>query len=286
MRRSRAATARGGGAGRDARRLRGADRPVRGDEDHRRPRRSRATRSPRATASRPRRSSATASSAARPRSGRSCSRSPRPTPGPASRCGALQARIDQRCAERIDEGRKALARGVQVEARRKFLAALALDPSNRAAFDALPERHPRGGVPQPHRAGGGHAVEPGPALLRGPLAVGGDLGDQPAAAQSPPGARHHAEDPGDPRGAVRARGSAQAAAGGGRGAHPGRAAPRRPGSRAGSGPDGTRAEGGVHPRGEPAAGRGARGPRAQRLSRTRSAPWTSTSRASRGTARG
>jgi tetratricopeptide (TPR) repeat protein len=50
---------------------------------------------------------------------------------------ALQARIDQLVAERIDEGRKALARGVQVEARRKFLAALALDPSSRPAFEAL-----------------------------------------------------------------------------------------------------------------------------------------------------
>ncbi len=50
---------------------------------------------------------------------------------------ALQARSDQAVAERLDEGRKALARGVHVEARRKFLAALALDPSNRAAFDTL-----------------------------------------------------------------------------------------------------------------------------------------------------
>jgi tetratricopeptide (TPR) repeat protein len=50
---------------------------------------------------------------------------------------ALQARIDQAVAERLDEGRKTLARGVQVEARRKFLAALALDPFNRPAFDAL-----------------------------------------------------------------------------------------------------------------------------------------------------
>jgi tetratricopeptide (TPR) repeat protein len=50
---------------------------------------------------------------------------------------ALQARIDQAVAERLDEGRRALARGVHVEARRKFLAALALDPSNRGAFDAL-----------------------------------------------------------------------------------------------------------------------------------------------------
>ena len=39
---------------------------------------------------------------------------------------ALQARIDRTVAERVDEGRKALARGVQLEARRKFLAALAL----------------------------------------------------------------------------------------------------------------------------------------------------------------
>ena len=51
--------------------------------------------------------------------------------------GALQARIDRTVAERIEEGRKALARGVQVEARRKLLAALALDPGNRVAFDAL-----------------------------------------------------------------------------------------------------------------------------------------------------
>jgi tetratricopeptide (TPR) repeat protein len=62
------------------------------------------------------------------------------TPGDAKAREALrslQARIDQQVAERIEEGRKAAARGVQLEARRKFLAALALDPSNRAAFDAL-----------------------------------------------------------------------------------------------------------------------------------------------------
>ena len=50
---------------------------------------------------------------------------------------ALQARIGRLVAERLEEGRKALARGVQVEARRQFLSALALDPGNRAAFDAL-----------------------------------------------------------------------------------------------------------------------------------------------------
>lgn len=50
---------------------------------------------------------------------------------------ALQARIDRMVAERLGEGRQALGRGVHVEARRKFLAALALDPNNRAAFDVL-----------------------------------------------------------------------------------------------------------------------------------------------------
>ena len=50
---------------------------------------------------------------------------------------ALQTKIEQQVAERVAEGRKALARGVQVEARRKFLAALALDPGNRGAFDLL-----------------------------------------------------------------------------------------------------------------------------------------------------
>jgi tetratricopeptide (TPR) repeat protein len=40
-------------------------------------------------------------------------------------------------AERIAAGRAALARGSQVEARRRFAAALALDPGNRTAFEAL-----------------------------------------------------------------------------------------------------------------------------------------------------
>lgn len=50
---------------------------------------------------------------------------------------ALEAKIEGQVAERIRAGRAALARGVQAEARRQFLAALALDPANRAAFDAL-----------------------------------------------------------------------------------------------------------------------------------------------------
>jgi tetratricopeptide (TPR) repeat protein len=50
---------------------------------------------------------------------------------------ALEARIEGEVTARIREGRAALARGVTAEARRKFLAALALDPGNRAAFEAL-----------------------------------------------------------------------------------------------------------------------------------------------------
>ena len=40
-------------------------------------------------------------------------------------------------SQRINEGRAALQRGSHVEARRRFLAALAMDPFNRTAFDAL-----------------------------------------------------------------------------------------------------------------------------------------------------
>jgi tetratricopeptide (TPR) repeat protein len=50
---------------------------------------------------------------------------------------ALEAKMEGQVAERIRAGRAALARGVQAEARRQFLGALALDPANRAAFDAL-----------------------------------------------------------------------------------------------------------------------------------------------------
>jgi tetratricopeptide (TPR) repeat protein len=49
----------------------------------------------------------------------------------------LEARIEQGVSQRINEGWAALQRGSHVEARRRFLAALALDPFNRTAFDAL-----------------------------------------------------------------------------------------------------------------------------------------------------
>jgi tetratricopeptide (TPR) repeat protein len=49
----------------------------------------------------------------------------------------LQGRIEQGVAQRMNEGRAALQRGSHVEARRRFLAALAMDPFNRTAFDAL-----------------------------------------------------------------------------------------------------------------------------------------------------
>lgn len=50
---------------------------------------------------------------------------------------ALESRIERAVTKRIEAGRAALGRSVQAEARRQFLAALALDPANRAAFQAL-----------------------------------------------------------------------------------------------------------------------------------------------------
>jgi tetratricopeptide (TPR) repeat protein len=49
----------------------------------------------------------------------------------------LEGRIVGAVAQRIQEGRAALQRSSHVEARRRFLAALAMDPFNRTAFDAL-----------------------------------------------------------------------------------------------------------------------------------------------------
>ncbi len=49
----------------------------------------------------------------------------------------VQSRIHQEVSDRLKQGRDALARGVQLEAKRYFLAALALDPSNEEAFEAL-----------------------------------------------------------------------------------------------------------------------------------------------------
>jgi tetratricopeptide (TPR) repeat protein len=49
----------------------------------------------------------------------------------------LQALIERRVGERVQQGRAALARGSHAEARRHFLAALALDPTNRRVFEAL-----------------------------------------------------------------------------------------------------------------------------------------------------
>lgn len=49
----------------------------------------------------------------------------------------LEDRIEHGVADRVQKGREALRRGDQLEARRHFLAALALDPANKVAFDAL-----------------------------------------------------------------------------------------------------------------------------------------------------
>ncbi len=48
-----------------------------------------------------------------------------------------EERISQAISDAMNRGREALKRGVQSEARRHFLRGLALDPSNKAAFDLL-----------------------------------------------------------------------------------------------------------------------------------------------------
>lgn len=48
-----------------------------------------------------------------------------------------EARLNQAVADALSRGREALKRGVHLEARRHFLTALALDPANKPAFDAL-----------------------------------------------------------------------------------------------------------------------------------------------------
>jgi len=49
----------------------------------------------------------------------------------------VEKNINQAVADGMSRGREALKRGVQSEARRYFLRVLALDPANKAAFDAL-----------------------------------------------------------------------------------------------------------------------------------------------------
>jgi len=67
---------------------------------------------------------------------------------------ALQAKIDGLISQRLAEGRASQARGAQVAARRSFLGVLALDPENRAAFEALREQTPDvEGLPHIVRAG-------------------------------------------------------------------------------------------------------------------------------------
>ncbi|MGH7312658.1 MAG: LysM peptidoglycan-binding domain-containing protein, partial [Candidatus Rokuibacteriota bacterium] len=54
----------------------------------------------------------------------------------------LQALIERRVAQRLQQGRTALGRGSHGEARRHFLAALVLDPTNRRVFEALQQDVP------------------------------------------------------------------------------------------------------------------------------------------------
>ncbi|HEX2501179.1 MAG TPA: LysM peptidoglycan-binding domain-containing protein [Methylomirabilota bacterium] len=49
----------------------------------------------------------------------------------------LEARMDRSISERLGQGRDAIGKGDHLEARRHFLAVLAMDPANQAAFSAL-----------------------------------------------------------------------------------------------------------------------------------------------------
>jgi tetratricopeptide (TPR) repeat protein len=49
----------------------------------------------------------------------------------------VEARVNQSVAAALSRGREALKRGSHLEARRQFLLALALDPADKVAFDAL-----------------------------------------------------------------------------------------------------------------------------------------------------
>ena len=49
----------------------------------------------------------------------------------------LEARMEQSISERLGQGKDALAKGDNLEARRHFLAVLAMDPTNQTAFSAL-----------------------------------------------------------------------------------------------------------------------------------------------------
>jgi tetratricopeptide (TPR) repeat protein len=49
----------------------------------------------------------------------------------------LAARIERSIGERLEQGREALGKGEHLDARRHFLAVLAMDPANQAAFTAL-----------------------------------------------------------------------------------------------------------------------------------------------------
>jgi len=52
----------------------------------------------------------------------------------------LEARLQRLLANRLRQGQEALRRGAQLEARRHFLVALALDPGNKVAFETLRDR--------------------------------------------------------------------------------------------------------------------------------------------------
>ena len=124
----------------------------------------------------------------------------------------LEARIEGAVAQRIQEGRAALAailprRGAPPLSRRARPGPVQPHRLRRA-----PDRRARGGVAHPHGARGRYARHARPALLRRPVARRGHLGDQPAPAEPAPGGGHRAQNPRDPgraRSSARSRGASR-----------------------------------------------------------------------------
>ena len=126
----------------------------------------------------------------------------------------LAARLERSIGERLGQGREALGKGEHLEARRHFLAVLAMDPSNQAAFTAL-----QNDVKEIRFVP--HTVKAGETLATIAERYYGDRARSEViweTNQLPPNPRltagMHAQDPRDPGRAVRPAGAAPPSAGG------------------------------------------------------------------------
>ena len=171
----------------------------------------------------------------------------------------LEARMERSVAERLGQGREALGKGDHLEARRHFLAVLAIDPANQAAFSAL-----QNDVKEIRFVP--HTVKAGETLATIAERYYGDRARSEViweTNQLPPNPRltrgHGAQDPGDPRRSLRPAGASPEAAGPGGQA---RRAHARPGpvGRGGRDQPAPRGSAGVAREGGVPGGAGRRGP--------------------------